>query len=341
MQSIVLINPGHLELVEAAPPESPALNEAQVRIHRVGICGTDLHAYAGNQPFFSYPRILGHELAAEVVALGPTDAAPNVKVGDLCAIRPYMNCGTCGACLRGFENACQTLQVLGVMRDGGMREFINVPIEYLHPSSVLTVDELAMVEMLAIGAHAVRRASITPGEVVLVIGMGPIGLGVSLFAHQAGAKVIAMDVSDNRLAFARQQPGIDHVIDGRNDVIEPLKAIHPLELPTVVVDATGNSQSMMNAFRYITHGGRLVYVGLFQGDVTFNDPEFQRRETTLLASRNATRRDFKTVMDALESQQVDVRRLITHRAAPEQLITEFPGWLDPQNGVVKAILSFV
>jgi 2-desacetyl-2-hydroxyethyl bacteriochlorophyllide A dehydrogenase len=341
MQSIVLINPGRLELVESAPPEVPALNEAQVRIHRVGICGTDLHAFAGHQPFFSYPRILGHELAAEVMAFGPMGAASNVKVGDLCAIRPYMNCGTCGACLRGFENACQNMQVLGVMRDGGMRELINVPIDHLHPSSVLTVDELALVEMLAIGAHAIERAHITPGEVALVIGLGPIGLGVSLFAHRAGAKVIAMDVSDTRLAFARQQPGIDHIIDGRQDVVEQLHSVHPLELPTVVFDATGNAQSMMNAFRYGAHGGRIVFVGLFQGDVTFNDPEFHRREMMLLASRNATRRDFKTVMDALESQQVDIRRLITHRAAPEQLIQEFSGWLEPQNGVIKAMLSFV
>ncbi|MBC7811620.1 MAG: zinc-binding dehydrogenase, partial [Burkholderiales bacterium] len=257
------------------------------------------------------------------------------------SIRPYMNCGTCGACLRGFENACQNMQVLGVMRDGGMRELINVSIDHLHPSALLTVDELALVEMLAIGAHAVRRAQITPGEVVLVIGVGPIGLGVSLFAHRAGAKVIALDVSESRLAFARQQPGIDHIIDGKEDVVEQLGAIHPLELPTVVFDATGNPQSMMQAFGYGAHGGRLIFVGLFQGEVTFNDPEFHRREMTLLASRNATRQDFATVMDALESRQVDVQRLITHRAAPEQLVAEFPGWLEPQNGIVKAMLSFV
>lgn len=339
MQSIVLLKPGQFELTSAASPAAPAQNEAQVRVHRVGICGTDLHAFAGKQPFFSYPRVLGHELAVEVVALGESTFEHNLNVGDHCCIRPYLNCGTCAACQRGFENACMKMQVLGVHRDGGMNEILNVPIDKLHKAA-LPDEELALVEMLSIGAHAVRRAQIQPNEYALVIGAGPIGLGVSQFAHQAGARVLMMDVNDSRLAFASKQPGIAHSIDAKRDVMEQIKAIIPDDLPTVVFDATGNAQSMMQSFQYVAHGGKLVFVGLFQGDVTFNDPDFHRREMTLMASRNALKQDFETVLRALENRSIPIASWITHRAAPEVLITDFSSWLDPATGVVKAMLTF-
>lgn len=340
MRAIILTEPGALALTDQPLPPPPSADEAQVRVQRVGICGTDLHAFAGKQPFFTYPRILGHELAVEIVALGTTSLHHHLQIGDHCCIRPYLNCGQCGACLRGFPNACMKMQVMGVHRDGGMREIINVPIDKLHASSLLDDETLALVETLSIGAHAVQRAQILPGEFALVIGMGPIGLGVSKFAALAGAKVIAMDVSDSRLAFMRQQPEIAYTVDARLDVIEQLKAINPHELPTVVFDATGNAQSMMTSFEYVAHGGRLVFVGLFQGEVRFNDPEFHRREMTLLASRNATLRDFQQVIAALESGQVDVSAWTTHRVTADLIVADFPKWITPNSGVFKAMLSF-
>jgi 2-desacetyl-2-hydroxyethyl bacteriochlorophyllide A dehydrogenase len=340
MQAIILTEPGALERSSQPPPPPPSRDEVQVRVHRVGICGTDLHAFAGRQPFFTYPRILGHELAVEIVALGTTSLDHNLHIGDHCCIRPYLNCGQCGACLRGFPNACMNMQVMGVHRDGGMREMINVPIDKLHASSLLNDEALALVETLSIGAHAVQRAQIIPGEFALVIGMGPIGLGVGKFAAMSGAKVIAMDVSDSRLAFMRQQPEIAYMVDGRQDIMEQLKAINPHDLPTVVFDATGNAQSMMNSFDYVAHGGRLVFVGLFQGEVRFADPEFHRREMTLLASRNATLRDFQHVIGALEGGQVDVSAWTTHRVSADQIIGDFPKWIEPNSGVFKAMLSF-
>lgn len=340
MKSIILKTPGQFELQDIALPSPPGLDEVQVRVRRVGICGTDLHAFDGTQPFFTYPRILGHELALEVVAIGETTAAHNLQIGDLCCVRPYLNCGQCAACRRGYENCCMRMQVLGVHRDGGMQEVINVPIDKLHSSKLLAEEELALVEMLSIGCHAVQRAHIIPGEIVLVIGVGPIGLGVAQFAHLAGARVIVMDISDSRLAFASQQNGIDYCIDGKGDVLEQLKAIIPDDLPTAVFDATGNAKSMMSAFQYAAHGGRLVFVGLFQGDVTFHDPEFHKRELTLLASRNATKQDFNQVIEALEARQIDVKPWITYNVSPEQLLRDFSTWLDPANGTVKAMLSF-
>lgn len=340
MKTVILREPGHFELIDTPAPSQPAHNEVQVRVRKVGICGTDLHAFTGKQPFFKYPRILGHELAVEITQIGDTTLEHNLKVGDTCCVRPYMNCGTCDACRRGITNACNNLQVLGVHRDGGMQELINLPIDKLHKAPLLNVDELALVEMLSIGCHAVRRANLVPNEYVVVVGVGPIGLGVAQFAHLAGAHVIAMDVSDSRLAFARQQTAIEHCIDGRNDVFEQLKAVIPDGLPTVVFDATGNAASMMKSFSYVAHGGRLVFVGLFQGDVTFNDPEFHRRELSVLASRNATAQDFDKVIAALESRKIDVKPWITPSPSPEQMILDFPTWLDPANGVVKAMFSF-
>ena len=265
MKSIILREPGRLELTNSSLPPLPGNDEIQVRVHRVGICGTDLHAFTGTQPFFNYPRILGHELALEVLEIGDTAIEHYLRVGDRCCLRPYLNCGKCSACLRGFDNCCVHMQVLGVHRDGGMQEFINVPIDKIHQSALISNEELALVEMLSIGSHAVRRAAISPGEVVLVIGMGPIGLGVAQFARLAGAQVIAADVSDSRLAFASGQNGIVQCLDARQDIVEQLRAFNANDLPTVVFDATGNANSMMRSFDYVGHGGKLIFVGLVSG----------------------------------------------------------------------------
>jgi 2-desacetyl-2-hydroxyethyl bacteriochlorophyllide A dehydrogenase len=339
MKSIVLSEPGSFRLHDSEAPAAPGTDAVQVRIRQVGICGTDLHAFEGKQPFFKYPRILGHELAVEIMQIGPTERPHELAVGDRCCVRPYLNCGHCSACRRGFENCCMQLRVLGVHMDGGMQECINVPIDTLHKAP-LKDDELALVEMLSIGAHAVRRAQIIPGEYALVIGVGPIGLGVSLFAAQAGARVIALDLSDQRLDFAQRQLGIEHVINAKQNVIDSLKQILSDDLPTVVFDATGSARSMNQSFSYATHGGRIVFVGLTQGDISFNDPEFHRREVTLLASRNATSQDFNQVLQLLSAGKVDITPWITHRAAPEQLIKDFGSWLDPETQVVKAMLEF-
>jgi 2-desacetyl-2-hydroxyethyl bacteriochlorophyllide A dehydrogenase len=231
------------------------------------------------------------------------------------------------------------MQVIGVHEDGGMRELINVPLDKVYKSN-LDDDSLALVEMLSIGAHAVRRACITPGEYVLVVGVGPIGLGVSLFAKQAGTQVVVVDLSEQRLDFARQHLGIEHTIRGEQRPLEQLNAIIPGGLPTVVFDVTGSLQSMKQSFSYVAHGGRLVFVGLANGNISFSDPEFHRREMTLLASRNATTQDFNQVMILLDSGLVDISSWITHRVSPEQMVQGFRQWVEPGNNVVKAMMRF-
>lgn len=338
MKVIRLEKPGHLVLTSTDPPASLETEEALVRVRRIGVCGTDIHAFDGNQPFFNYPRILGHELGVEVVKVG--DPAGSLKAGDRCSVEPYLNCGTCIACRRAKPNCCVNLEVLGVHIDGGMREEIIVPSRKLHVSRNLTLDQLALVETLGIGCHAVERAGVEAGEIALVIGAGPIGLSVMQFAIEAGAEVIALDVNQRRLEFCQEHLGVPFAVSATNKAaIEALETISGGDLPTVVFDATGNGNSMMSAFDYTAHGGRLVFVGLFQGDVTFNDPNFHRREHTVLSSRNARPENFTQIIRLIESGRINTTPWITHRVQFAEAVNQFPKWTRPETGVIKAMIE--
>jgi 2-desacetyl-2-hydroxyethyl bacteriochlorophyllide A dehydrogenase len=325
-------------MTESSAPAAPLSGEARVRVRRVGVCGTDIHAFGGRQPFFTYPRVLGHELGVEILSVGPD--VTRVRSGDRCSVEPYMNCERCIACRSGKPNCCTELRVLGVHVDGGMREEFTVPARKLHPSASLTFDQLALVETLAIGCHAVARAAVARDEFALVIGAGPIGLSVMQFAAQAEARVIALDVNAGRLEFCRRALRVPHTVDpARGAPVEQLARITGGDLPTVVFDATGNPGSMMEAFAYPAHGGRLVLVGLFQGDVTFNDPNFHRRELTLLASRNALPADFARIIGLVEAHLIDTAPWITHRSPLSEVVGSFGSWTLPESGVIKAMIE--
>ena len=338
MKTITCVTPG--ELIFETDKEMPTCREGEalVRIKRIGICGTDLHAYAGRQPFFSYPRVLGHELGAEIVEIG--ENSDGLAPGDNVAIVPYIECGKCIACRSGRPNCCTDLNVVGVHSDGGMTEYMTVPADHLIKNSNLSQDQLAMTECLAIGAHAVRRAEIKENENVLVIGAGPIGFGLMQFAGIAGGKVIAMDISQERLQFAKDHAKVDHIINaGSEDVVERLAEITGGDNPTVIFDATGNPQSMMDAFLYLAHTGRYILVSLVTADITFPDPEFHKRETTLLSSRNATKEDFLWVMECMEKGLVVTEPMITHRCGFDNLLDNFKSWLEPESKVIKAVVE--
>ena len=338
MNIIRLDEPGRLTLLQSEPPGPPQPGEALVRVHRIGVCGTDIHAFAGKQPFFSYPRILGHELGVEVIAVG--DDVSNVRVGDRCSVEPYINCQTCIACRRGKTNCCTDIRVLGVHTDGGMREQFTLPARKLHPCAKLTFDQAALVETLSIGCHAVERAQVEPDDVVLVIGAGPIGLAAMQFAIEKGAQVIVLDINETRLEFCKKQLGVHFIINGANEnALDALKRITSGDLPGCVFDATGNPHSMAASFEFPAHGGRLVFIGLFQGDVTFNDPNFHRRELTLLGSRNALSADFTRIISLIESGRIDTTPWITHRASFMDVVSQFPTWTKPQTGVIKAMIE--
>jgi len=335
MLQIVLERPGHFSAMEGPSP-TPLPGEALVRVHRVGICGTDLHAFAGDQPFFTYPRILGHELGVEV--LDPGDDPGGLKAGDRCSVEPYLNCGACPACRRGKPNCCSDLRVLGVHVDGGMRSLLTVPARKLHTSATLDYEQLALVETLGIGAHAVERAGAGPDDFVLIVGAGPIGLSAIPFVLAAGAKLAVMDISEPRLAFCRDRLGVGNTLGPGPEAIARLKAVGG-ELPTVVIDATGNPKSMAGAFDLAGQGGRIVFVGLFQGDVSFNDPNFHRRELTLCASRNSRPADFRKIIAMIESGRVTTQPWITHRLKLAATPEVFPREIAGNPAVLKAMIE--
>jgi 2-desacetyl-2-hydroxyethyl bacteriochlorophyllide A dehydrogenase len=335
MKTLVCIKPGEFEYREAdAPLARPG--QSIIKIRRIGICGTDLHAFEGTQPYFEYPRILGHELAGDLVDL---DQAPGFQPGEAVTIIPYFNCGHCVACRNGKPNCCTTLKVCGVHLDGGMVEYLSVPSTALVHGRGLSRDSLALIEPLAIGAHAVRRAAIQPGEFVLVIGAGPIGLGAIESARIAGAEVIAMDINEDRLKFCRERLNLLHTINAAQEPMEQISHITRGDMPTVVFDATGSRKAINDAFQYMAHGARYVLVGLQKGEICFSHPEFHKREGTLMSSRNATREDFDKVIDALERGLIDPTAYITHRTRFEQVKDQFASWLNPATGVIKAMVE--
>jgi 2-desacetyl-2-hydroxyethyl bacteriochlorophyllide A dehydrogenase len=337
MRALYLEKPEQFRPAQIAEPGKPDQGQALVRVHRVGICGTDVSCYLGKFPFFQYPRIPGHELGVEVLEVGT--GVSNVKPGDRCSVEPYMNCGQCHACRKGATNCCANLKVIGVMCDGGMCERIILPAHKLHPSKKLAMDQLALVETLAIGCHATDRANPVQGENVLIIGAGPIGLSAIEFVRLTGARMIVMDLSQPRLEFCTTKMGVHEAITPSDEVEKQLKDLTGGAGPDVVIDATGNGKSMSAAFGYIAPTGRLVFVGITQGEVTFKHPIFHKPEGTLLCSRNALPKDFGRIIRLIEEGKINTTPWITHRTTLEGLSGEFPGYLKPENGVIKAIVE--
>ncbi|HWB08418.1 MAG TPA: zinc-binding alcohol dehydrogenase family protein [Pirellulales bacterium] len=337
MKAISLESPKQFKRIDVAAPPKPAEGEALVRVHNVGICGTDIGGYLGKMPFFSYPRIPGHELGVEVMDVGPD--VINVRPGDRCSVEPYINCQKCYACVRGHTNCCEKHQTLGVHCDGGLRPRFIVPARKLHISRKLTYEQLALVETLAIGCHAVDRSALQAEESCLIIGAGPIGLATLEFAKLTGAKIIMLDVNADRLEFCRRVMGVAHTIQISDKLEAELRELTDGHMPDVVIDATGNSTSMSNAFGLISHAGRLVFVGITTDEVRFRHPVFHRPEGTLLCSRNALSRDFSRIIGLIEEGRLDTGPWITHRAAFDELIDVFPAYTRPETGVIKAVVE--
>ena len=338
MRAIQFVEPGNLSIIETPEPVPPAVGEALVRVHAVGICGTDYSGYLGKMAFFSYPRIPGHELGVEVVAVG--SGVMNVKPGDRCSVEPYINCQRCYSCRRGHTNCCENHQTLGVHCDGGMRPFFSVPARKLHVSRKLASEQLALVETLAIGCHAINRANPKPGENVLVLGAGPIGLSVIEFARISSARVIVMDLNQQRLAFVREKLKVPDTIVAGPGALKKLGEMTNGQLADVVIDATGHNESMSRCFEFTTFAARVVYVGITSKDLVFpHAPIMHRRELTLMASRNALSADFPRIIGLIENGSIDTKPWLTHRADFDDVPAVFSSWLKPETGVIKAVVK--
>jgi 2-desacetyl-2-hydroxyethyl bacteriochlorophyllide A dehydrogenase len=334
MKSLSLTEPGQFTFVNVPKPEISE-NHTLVKVLSCGVCGSDIHAMSGKQPFFSYPRRLGHELCVEVVQSHPSD---EFTVGDRCVIEPYYFCGECIACRMGKTNCCSNLSVLGIHFDGGHTSHISVLTKYLHKANELTIEQAALVEPLAIGCHAVERANIKLGEPVAILGMGTIGIAAALFVKAIGGNPVVVDIEPSRLDFAKNVLNFDTCLMGDEHLQENLQK-HFGQLPEVIVDATGNKHSMNNCFNLVEFGGRVVFVGLFRGDVTIDSHNFHLKEITLLASRAALSSEFKKVIDAISNQVMDPTAMINERlqfSALDKELIQLAG----KPGLIKAMIHY-
>jgi len=327
LRSLTLTAPKTFTWTTLPAAEAPWPHTVLVAIRAIGICGTDFSGYLGKMPFIEFPRILGHELGVEVLAIG--EGVTHLQVGDRCSVEPYLNCGTCHACQRGSTNCCETLQVLGVHCDGGMRERMLLPAPKLHPCNALDFEQLALVETLAIGCHAVNRAQVTASDDVLIIGAGPIGLTVLEFARATNAAITILELNAARREFVEQHyPGVI--------VVACLPDAPAFQ---IVFDATGNPNSMAGTLRVARFTGRIVYVGITKEPVLLDDPLFHRRELSLLASRNAVASDFPRILAMIQSGQINTRPWISHRCEFGELPEQMEAWLLPESRVIKAVVA--
>lgn len=336
MKALVCKAPEHFEYSDI---EKPTLQKdhAIVKIKRIGICGTDLHAFEGAQPFFEYPRIFGHELSGDLVEY---DGPDEFKPGDRVTLIPYFNCGKCIACRSGKPNCCEQIKVCGVHINGGMAEYLQVPSYAIVDGKGLSYNELALVEPLSIGAHGVRRADVREGEYALVVGAGPIGLSIIHFLKIRGAKIIVLDLNEQRLDYCKKTARVDYTIHaGLENPYDKIRKFTESNFPTVLFDATGNKKALNTTFKYMAHGARYVLVGLQKDQICFSHPEFHKREGTLMSSRNATREDFEYVIRCLKEKAINASDFITHEVSFGKVKEAFSTLFDPKNGQIKTIIK--
>lgn len=334
MKSVICRQPGLLEPFAQQEPAELQPGWVLLDIRYVGICGTDYHIFEGKHPFLEYPRIIGHELSGTIANANGVDA---FKVGDKVVVNPYLVCGKCHACRRGKPNCCEAIQVLGVHRDGGLCERLAVPAANLVAADGLSLRDAAMVEFLAVGAHAVRRAGTRQGT-ALVVGAGPIGLGVAIFAGIAGLDVAIADLSAERIVQARSIVGdVPAIVIDSESAARQVRQLQPSGFD-VVFDATGNGQSIMAGFQHVAHGGTYVLVSVVKDDITFSDPEFHKREMSLVGSRNATSEDFAHVVASIAAGRVPMDLLATHETTLELVSQDLPRWSHDKRGLVKALV---
>ncbi|WDF68816.1 zinc-binding alcohol dehydrogenase family protein [Sphingobacterium oryzagri] len=335
MKKLICAEPGTFVYADDDMPKAGA-GQSLLRIRKIGICGTDIHAFAGRQPFFNYPRVLGHEVAADYVAGDAEGFSP----GDKVTVVPYFTEGKDIASRMGKPNCTADMRVLGVHIDGAMAEYIVVPSASLRKEEGLGYDELVLVEPLAIGAHGIQRGGIVPGEFVLVIGAGPIGLGIIALSKIGGAKVIALDVDSARLETAAAL-GASYTISAKDsDVYEQIHTITKGDMPTLIFDATGNTIAINNAFQYMAHGARYVLVGLQKEEIHFSHPEFHKREGTLMSSRNALGSDFEYVMERLKDKSLKPEQFITRRVKFADAAALFADSTSPLSSGIKTVIEF-
>ncbi len=336
MKAVVLEGPGQAVLKAVAEPHNVREDEVLLQVRMVGLCGSDLNSYRGRNPMVTFPRILGHEIAATVAELNPK--YPQWQPGAAVTVSPYTSCGRCASCLRGRPNACQFNQTLGVQRDGALTEFIAIPADRLY-SADLTLKELCLVEPLTVGFHAAARGRVEADDTVAVIGCGGVGLGAIAGAAFRGATVIGVDLDDAKLATARNA-GATHTINtALDDLHRRLEQLTDGRGPDVIIEAIGLPQTFRAAVEEVAFTGRVVYIGYAKEEVAYETRLFVQKELDILGSRNALPEDFRDVIRMLQAHRFPVDEAITHVVPIEEAPSILEDWSRDPVRFTKIIID--
>lgn len=337
MKAIKITEPGKISVDEISSP-TPGKGEILISLKYVGFCGSDLSTYLGKNPMVQYPRVPGHEISGVIEECG--DGVPEgFSKGEAVTVVPYTNCGQCPSCRRGRAYACQFNQTLGVQRDGAMQELIAVPWEKVLKAPGLSDLELAMVEPLTVGFHAVGRGRVNDSDIVMVLGCGMIGAGAIVRAALRGATVIAVDIDDHKLELAKEL-GAHHVINSmKEDLHEELVKLTDGDGPDVVVEAAGNPITYRAAVDEVAFTGRVICIGYAAKEVSFATKLFVQKEIDIMGSRNATAEDFRAVISYLERGTFPLDKMITRRVRPEEAADAVQAWADDPGKVMKILLE--
>lgn len=327
----MLHGPGEAS-VETVPDPVPQNGDVLLKVRRVGLCGSDLNSFRGLNPLVTYPRILGHEISATVVA-GNAAMAEGTDV----AVLPYTSCGECASCRRGRVNACQFNQTLGVQRDGALCELIALPAEKLFPAN-LPPQELCLVEPLAIGFHAVGRGRVAAQEFVAILGCGGVGIGCIAAANAVGARAIAIDMDDAKLELARAAGAAYTMNSAREPLHERLLAITNGRGPDVVMEAVGTPETFRAAVEEVAFTGRVIYIGYAKQPVSYETRLFVQKELDILGSRNATREDFHAVVRLLETRKFPVDQVVGQTVQLDRAPNVLRSWSEEPSKFKKILV---
>lgn len=338
MKAVHIEEAGKVTVTSLSKPV-PAQGELLLKMSYVGFCGSDLSTYLGKNPMVDYPRVPGHEISALIDEVG--EGVPEgFSLGEAVTVLPYTSCGECPSCLRGRSNACQFNQTLGVQRDGAMQEYLVVPWKKVLKAPGLGEKELALVEPLTVGFHAIERGRIEKADMVMVMGCGMIGAGAIISAVQKGATVIAVDIDDHKLKLASEL-GAQHSINSRStDLHDELMKLTQGKGPDVVVEAAGNPATYRAAVEEVAFTGRVVCIGYAGIEVAFATKLFVQKEMDILGSRNATAEDFKKVIAYLEKGTFPVDRMLSRVIKVEEAGQALRTWADDPGRVMKIVVEF-
>ncbi len=338
MKAIVIPEAGRVEIQER-PMVSRKKGEALLKLLYGGVCGSDLGTYRGTNLYTTYPCVIGHEFSAEVVEVEPNEFG--IKEGMLVTCNPYFNCGTCYSCRRGLVNCCTGNQTMGVQREGAFAEYISMPIERIYEANGIEPKLLALIEPFCISNHAVSRAAVKPGDRVLVMGCGTIGLLAAVSAKLHGGEVYISDISEDKLAYA-EKLGIDHTIlnESKEKLMEAVLDATAGDYFDVCIEATGVPEAFINCIDAAAFQGRVVDVGVSKRNADFKYTEIQRKELNIMGSRAALKSDFIETINYVKSGKTDLSKIISREYAAADAKKAFED-LDKNSGsILKMIFKF-